>query len=770
MAMKSSSNAASNNSQLSGPTRLCWHDASGEVRAEALLPGATTVGGGPRCQVRLPGDEVSPLHCVIHRDQKGVTVRRWSAAATLNDHPFTAEPLKVGDRLFIAGVEFWVDDEPIAGITNGWSVESTETDIKAERLRAGLQSARQRMRLLLATLRNERSSAEQAAVEVETAIAKNQDLTVNLQQVAEELQSCGDELQSCSDELMAVKTELASTQSERDEQHNLYLLAKQEIEELEALVADLRGDHATLLDEQMQWDNLREELVNKVTTLEQQGVDQEQQAVDQEQQAVDLEQQGVDLEQQRVELEQQRAELEQQKADVEQQKVDVEQQKVDLEQQVAGDIPTASTPATPESPVADSMPESEAQDLWSEVSTAEANETSQGEQAAWEEASTTDANEQATKDWIASFSSQNENSTPVSISDLAAEAEDPVDPSETELAETSASDGSQDTDDTALEEQGIDSKLVTESTVSPTDPTDFIHDKQDEPAEPSLPMNNAGQPPSPEPTPGQPSEQVATPESVDDLIPEDQPSSNAPVSFIEKYASMLPPDDEEDSLTPAEELPIAAPVEQVQEPIAEGDDESIEDYMAKLMQRMRGEAPAETASTPAPAPASDPMPAAPMPVAPMTSQSMEIASTTSVAPAQEMVEAPFKSLDELRSGSAPQQATDLSSLRALANQSARHAVGVSEVRQDRDEARVHLTIGIIAMACAALLATTAQDWTTWTVFAGGLGFLWGSWWFFNTMKLTLEARAKEEQTKVREYDDLNAAADKREEFPIAPSE
>ncbi|MEM6654559.1 MAG: hypothetical protein AAF596_02025, partial [Planctomycetota bacterium] len=100
-------NARNQAATTAAPTHLHWRDSAGELREQPLTAGAVTVGGGPRCLVRVEADDIRPLHCVIAEGSDGVTVRRWSTGTNLNGRTFTVSPLRVGDRLSVAGVELW---------------------------------------------------------------------------------------------------------------------------------------------------------------------------------------------------------------------------------------------------------------------------------------------------------------------------------------------------------------------------------------------------------------------------------------------------------------------------------------------------------------------------------------------------------------------------------------------------------------------------------------------------------------------------------------
>jgi hypothetical protein len=71
-----------------------------------LPPGKITIGSSPRCNVRIERPEIHPLHCLIVHDAEGLTVRRWAGNARLNGQTFDDASLSDGDRLEIGSVEF----------------------------------------------------------------------------------------------------------------------------------------------------------------------------------------------------------------------------------------------------------------------------------------------------------------------------------------------------------------------------------------------------------------------------------------------------------------------------------------------------------------------------------------------------------------------------------------------------------------------------------------------------------------------------------------
>ncbi len=184
------------------------------------------------------------------------------------------------------------------------------------------------------------------------------------------------------------------------------------------------------------------------------------------------------------------------------------------------------------------------------------------------------------------------------------------------------------------------------------------------------------------------------------------PAASSP-SFIERYAHLL----EEDA--PSEPIAPQAPAITRPAPLEHSDeDESIDDYMERLLQRMRGESAPPTveqvvtrSATPSSATLSS---AASKPVAPAQPQWTPV--VPSAADEYTPPEEPLTSLDEMRrGGSAPETTTDMSALRALANQNARHNIGVANFRQHKEFAFVKFGISVTVVTAGAVLALMAPD-------------------------------------------------------------
>ena len=86
--------------------RVCNPPRRGQV--VRLRSSKCTIGSGPQCTLRLRASGVAPLHCLILRGASATVVRRWASDTRLNAHAFEDALLMAGDRLSIGPVELEV--------------------------------------------------------------------------------------------------------------------------------------------------------------------------------------------------------------------------------------------------------------------------------------------------------------------------------------------------------------------------------------------------------------------------------------------------------------------------------------------------------------------------------------------------------------------------------------------------------------------------------------------------------------------------------------
>ncbi len=233
----------------------------------------------------------------------------------------------------------------------------------------------------------------------------------------------------------------------------------------------------------------------------------------------------------------------------------------------------------------------------------------------------------------------------------------------------------------------------------------------------------------------------ASPESVRDI--EAPVAAAQPASFIERYSHLFAeeadsasagkvepfvPEPVKPTLLPARALTGPAP-----KPTTGGDDEeSIEQYMAKLMKRVRGDNPVVAASQGAPV------------VSPSKEESCA-ASTDSPTPdevdqngvaisSDEVVDAKEEHADVAvnwdafvrRAVTAP--ATDLGALRALANATARRDINVHQLKKHRRDTKTKVIVSTLAGMTSLWLMLDAGNWRSLQFITACISLLVAAWW------------------------------------------
>lgn len=81
--------------------------------------GKTTLGSGAKCVLRIQQPGVQPIHCLIQRTADSLTVQRWAEPSRINGESFEQATLAIGDRLMIGSVELEVVGSVAAGDADG---------------------------------------------------------------------------------------------------------------------------------------------------------------------------------------------------------------------------------------------------------------------------------------------------------------------------------------------------------------------------------------------------------------------------------------------------------------------------------------------------------------------------------------------------------------------------------------------------------------------------------------------------------------------------
>jgi hypothetical protein len=91
--------------------RVCGTEYDGHI--VRLVARKCTIGSGENCTLRLRACGVERVHCVILRGERGLAVRRWSRRTRLNGGAFLDAPLRPGDKLGIGPLELEVVESPV---------------------------------------------------------------------------------------------------------------------------------------------------------------------------------------------------------------------------------------------------------------------------------------------------------------------------------------------------------------------------------------------------------------------------------------------------------------------------------------------------------------------------------------------------------------------------------------------------------------------------------------------------------------------------------
>lgn len=168
--------------------------------------------------------------------------------------------------------------------------------------------------------------------------------------------------------------------------------------------------------------------------------------------------------------------------------------------------------------------------------------------------------------------------------------------------------------------------------------------------------------------------------------------------------------------------------------VCTAEEESLEEYVAKLLQRIRGES-SSAASSPSATAASEPKNVlsgkppesqeTPTTAPPAGLASEEVASETLETGKTELVR---------RRPMLPESTADLAALRTLANESARRAITTHTLRKHRHNAVTRSILAVVAGMASWWFFSQAKDWISWHFIAGSLSLLGASYWLGETLR------------------------------------
>jgi predicted nuclease with TOPRIM domain len=175
-----------------------------------------------------------------------------------------------------------------------------------------------------------------------------------------------------------------------------------------------------------------------------------------------------------------------------------------------------------------------------------------------------------------------------------------------------------------------------------------------------------------------------------------------------------------------------------------GDEESIEQYMNQLLQRVRGQSAGPVASQAPQTPRTIEAKAQPRLPA---MQPAGTASEPGLSPANPFAWAPNFGTARPKS-STPAPKTDLEALRALANESARRAISRHALRKLRRNALTKAIVATLAGVTSLWLILESADWRSLQCITAGVALLVAAYWTGQTYRTLLQS------LRERAYDDV----------------
>jgi FHA domain len=735
--------------------RLRVRGGARDLETIRLQAGNHSIGSGRKCTIRLADAGVRPMHCLISHCGEGAKVRRWGIGTLLNGRPFDEELLAGGDRLSIGPIELEVigaerddvsrsefasdggdtypaiDDEP-AG-RSGIAVEKSLADLQAsvvsltsidERPLPEAPSASKRVRNRKTRLAIRRHREDSKAL-----LARIEDLGEKLELVLAKWEEGSHRLSTpiTGAATAARESDLAAARS----QLAVALLglgaAQATIDDLELRLSESRQLVQESSDERSAW----------------------------RQQVAELEGR---LAEQVAESERLRDEVLASQENAEHPGIGKSGATAWGNARVERIAPTAPDALADGPPIGSLVFEEEASDeIWS------AEPSGASEPASHEES----------YDWSARPAA--EEYVPESVEPADWETGSKVGTAwtlgEEELAVES--------DAGELEERDVTSAIERPEVVTPTKPASAEEEGLAHLRELSL---WRGSPPLAERGGAAPdvaadpadivvslprsAAMVVAPESGEAERPVDDATAVAvatakpspPTSFIERYAHMFEQDGPAElprtpasivasrettasAGSPSLAAPSGTPV--VATPSAAGDGEdTIEQYMARMMQRIRGDAALNGSTSGSQAVAFAKMNAAAIQPAVERGAAREISVGVKKAAdssSDSSNEQSLISLAELKSKvPTPEFSTDMGALRALANQTARHAIGIHTARTLRRNALTRVIVSLLAGTTSLYFMLSAPDWRSHEFSTGCVAMIasiyWGRLTFVSLLK------------------------------------
>ncbi len=650
---------------------LRLHGGTEDERLISIPPGKHSIGSGPRCSLRLQYEGVQPLECLIVRDEVGLRVRRWSEDPRLNGVLFDEASLTAGDILSLGPVDL----EVVVPQTEELFAEPEEP------IAEGVESAMESVDAALAGVYEAESDLPSAADVTEAQPAPPADTTAS--------------------DAVSGERRIATSIARRRSRRVLAALRRQrnDYDELVARVSDLERQveqaltepgnvtpeqagaeplnavdaptqqAATCTEPDPQVDMLKSELSDVREQLAAREVElaRAQYSIDAlERQLIDSQHTMHVFANERVVWEKQFTELESRLAEYVQRIQELERQH--------DQVCAANAEATPPTPTVTTEWATESHESASVADDfVDAEFDTKAEERPWGTPTDEVATWQEVVDETAPAETVQMNVETV-VEPMESTTEMPAADFEVPVAETEepAADV-----DTALEHlRGL--------SIWRQEPVDAAEESDGE----SLPA------------------------SAEETSESPQPKQ---ASYFGQYSHLLPADDETTE-------PVVAPPQPpafVEAAPAEcHDEESVEQYMAKLIGRMRG--------SEAGRPVADYVSAGAANRPARRDVTLDAAATAEALPPNNE---PITNLEEMRSKvSAPESASNLVAMRALANQTARHAIGVHNSRTLRRSARTRFIVALLGASVGLYLLIDAPEWKSLKFAAGCVATFAAIYW------------------------------------------
>jgi len=663
--------------------RVCGSPRHGQI--VRLRSPKCTIGSGPRCTLRLRAVGVQPVHCLVLRGAAGTVIRRLAADTRLNGRAFGDTRLVPGDRLSVGPIEFEVIDPDQANDT------SCEPQLPPD-LERPTESVDRRLQEIDALAG--RLSHQEHSLEQRQAALDEQQQTLHDQQQA--LAEQAEALRRREDELGERERAISDQQEAPGKQQGTLSEQRRAPAEQERTVGEQRSsdEQQGALDEQ------------RAALDEQRGaLDQQKQALDQAQQTLherseQIERAQAELESQRKAFDEERrrweadrtasqvdsgrqgeevetrlAELEAQREALQNDRARREQEHAEAKRQLAAQ--TEEIEAGRRTLNAQRQDLQQARDRWTEKHD-EARNKLQAESADLEQRRAELEAHRADLDQCHA-----------AVDARQADLDDRQAAMDARQAELDARSAELEARQAELDER---QELL-----------DARESEIDESCQGREAVGAAA-----DVAREQPSGEADREEDIQFEDPsEGAPESSEAVLRRLGIAASFDHEEEEEEERPGhrsphavETLPHAAETPNVSRAASEEDDESIDDYMARLLDRVRagtGQLGGPTAYVPSAPPAPAPTPAAPCPA--------QVADPPPETPDPE----PDEKKELSPRAVAPERSVNLRAMRDLANQSAQAAIDHHTRRRLLGLAANKLLVAIVALAAGAILL-----WVWWT--------------------------------------------------------